>query len=396
MLIVMGWMLGCSGPGEDTTPTKPSPSTPSAECVPIGSVFDANIAPILQDKCGSCHGATPQFGAPYPIVDHGDIVAGIEGDRKVDAMLDELLEGSMPPQTSPALSHTELDTLVGWASCGAVHPDPPDGLLTNREVWVAGATPPANTIPVDVTADKEEIGPSVLDDYRDFSFTNLTTERMFIRRIEPLIDDSRVLHHMTLTRGPIGLPFLYTWAPGTQAIQMEDGGIVLEPDDELILEIHYNNGAGVPDAVDSSGVRLWVGPPEGREYAVMAPSTWLIRVPPNSESTAEMDCTVSRDFEVVASMPHMHEIGSTLEVNIQRPSGETDNLIDLSGWFFESQFWYDTPLQVRAGDVLDLTCGYVNPTDRTVWAGLGTSDEMCFNFMVVTPAEAAVQCASVF
>ena len=45
-------------------------------------------------------------------------------------------------------------------------------------------------------------------------------------------------------------------------------------------------------------------------------------------------------------------------------------------------------------DQLRMRCGYDNPTNETVTAGLGTSDEMCFDFMVVTPAAAAAQCAN--
>jgi hypothetical protein len=75
-----------------------------------------------------------------------------------------------------------------------------------------------------------------------------------------------------------------------------------------------------------------------------------------------------------------------------RADGSVENLIELSGWSFESQFFYEMPAQVRAGDQLVMTCGYFNDTDQVVVAGLATSDEMCFDFLVVTPASAEGQC----
>ena len=50
-------------------------------------------------------------------------------------------------------------------------------------------------------------------------------------------------------------------------------------------------------------------------------------------------------------------------------------------------------VDVRAGDQLEMTCGYDNPNDFAVTAGEGTNDEMWFDFMVVTPASAMTQCA---
>ncbi len=366
--------------------------TPQTGCVPTGAVFDENIRPILEAKCAECHGEVPAYGAPYAITEYDDIVAGDIGDRKVDRMLERLVDDTMPPSNATALLHAELDTLVGWTSCGAMHPPEPEGLDVNRDKWEAGATPPADTSPYELTADEEVIGPTVLDDYRSFTFGNIVNESMFIRRIEPIIDDSRVLHHITLTRAPLGFPFLYAWAPGTEAIQLDDGGIRLDPGDSLKVEIHYNNGAGVSDAVDSSGVRLWLGDPDGVEYGVMSPQTWNINVPANSTSTASQSCTAPYDYEIVAAMPHMHEIGDTFLHDVERVDGTIDNLIDLTGWSFESQFYYETPMQIFAGDQLHMTCGYDNPHGYTVRAGDGTGDEMCFDFLVVTPAKAALLC----
>lgn len=370
------------------------PGQGEPECTPFEASYTQNVEPILEVKCGECHGAEPAFGAPFSLLDgYEDLVAGDEGTRKVDLMLNALLAGTMPEASSEPLTHTELDTLVGWASCGMEHPDPSDGLVANRDVWEAPASPPEGSIAVDLTAVDEVVDVDDIDDYRRFFFSSIVESEQFIRRIEPIIDDSRVLHHITLTREQ-GFPYLYAWAPGTGAIEFPNGGMRLRPGDRLRVEIHYNNGAGVTDAVDSSGIRLWVGPPEGIEYGMMSPTTWNIWVPANSTGSVTQECTASMDFQIVAGMPHMHEIGDTFDHDVIRSDGTVDNLISLTGWSFEAQYFYDMPMSVSAGDQLRMRCGYDNPTNETVTAGLGTSDEMCFDFMVVTPAAAAAQCAN--
>ena len=72
-------------------------------------------------------------------------------------------------------------------------------------------------------------------------------EDRFIRRIEPLIDETRVVHHILVTIDRdrprddrddfkcIGFPpgdgYVYAWGPGQEAIQFDDGGLRLGPGD---------------------------------------------------------------------------------------------------------------------------------------------------------------------
>ncbi|MEZ4237883.1 MAG: hypothetical protein R3F59_17390 [Myxococcota bacterium] len=373
-----------------TVPTDPGTTT-AGGCVPTRDAFEANALPAIEANCTTCHGATPQFGAPYSLLDYDALVAGTEPDRIVDKMVLALTDGAMPPATQPDLSHNDLDTLVGWASCGLVHPDPGDGLVANRDVWQAPVDPPAGATAVNLSANGHYVGPNDIDDYQYFTFRNLVDHDMFIRRIEAVIDESRVVHHITLNH-LIGYDYLYTWAPGTGAIEFPDGGIRLSPNETLVMNIHYNNGAGIPDVYDSSGLRLWVDEPVGTEWGMASPAVYNIDVPPGQVAPATDTCRATRDYEILAAMPHMHEIGSEFHHTIERSDGTVESLIDLTGWSFEAQYFYEMPVTVHSGDLLTLTCVFDNPGSQTVHFGEGTSDEMCFDFMYVTPPEAAFQC----
>ena len=401
------WMLGflaaCGVPAETdgpvvTDPTVPTdttdPTSPTVDptaCVPSEAAFETNALRVIDTWCGECHGATPRFGAPFSLTEYAPLIEGEVGERIVDRMADELIQGTMPPGNAGPMPHAEEDTLISWASCGAKHPHFDEDLEASQPVFRAPDEPPEGTVPVEITADEEPIGPTVLDDYRTFSFTNIVEEDKFIRRIEPVVDDGRVLHHITV-RASTTSRYLYTWAPGTSAIQFPDGGIRLRPNDRLEIEIHYNNGSGAEGVRDSSGVRLFLADVEGTEYTMLEPTSWMIWVPDGQQRDVTATCTARNDFTVLAGIPHMHEIGSTFDQWLIREDGEREEMITLTGWSFEAQYFYEMPFEVHEGDQIELTCGFDNQTGSLVTAGLRTQDEMCYDFMYATPANAELDC----
>ena len=92
-------------------------------------------------------------------------------------------------------------------------------------------------------------------------------------------------------------------------------------------------------------------------------------------------------IKLVASAPHMHEIGTSLRTVVERASASEENacLIDIDRWDFEWQggYRYKEPLQLYPGDQIKTTCNYFNSTGSQVGFGEGTGDEMCFNFLFV-------------
>ncbi len=378
--------------GPTTTSKSPVDTSepPPADCVPDEAAFEANARPAIEAKCASCHTSPPEFGAPFSLLDYAPLVTGEPGRRIVDRMVTALVDGAMPPANAEALTHAELDTLTSWASCGEVHPDPGDGLVASQPVFEPPPDPPKGAEAIEITGVDFVVGPTMLDRYQRFRFGELVTEDRFIQRIEPVVDESRVVHHITL-QSSTGR-YLYTWAPGTDAIHLPDGGLRLRPDDVLTVEIHYNNGAGLPDITDSSGMRLWLVDDVDTEYTMVEPSTWAIGVPPKGTATATATCEAKSDFTVIAGMPHMHETGSTFETVLRRADGTEESMLELTGWAFEAQYFYEMPFEVSEGDIVEVVCGYDNPYDRWVTAGQRTQDEMCFNFMYVTPPDAQLDC----
>lgn len=382
--------------GDDDGGGSPSPDggpVGQADCVPSESAWNDGVAALVAERCGGCHAATPQFGAPFPLLDYATLVEGAEGTRIVDFMAFQVGEGLMPPIGARSLpSLAERDTITSWASCGDVRVETPVGLETNRPPFVAPVEPPAGLRTIDLTLEGFAVGPTVIDHYQERDFTALVEEDVFIRRMDAIIDDSRVVHHITLRQGdPDGsdasMTYLYTWAPGTGAFEFPDGGIRLRRGDNLRLQVHYNNGSGATDVRDSSGVRLYVGAVSGAEYTMAdpGPGAFGFSVAPRSDGTVESTCMVREPVTVIATMPHMHEIGDTFDIDVTR-AGTTTNVLRLGAWSFETQLFYELPLVLEAGDRLTVRCTFANPRNEVVQAGARTEDEMCFAFTYVTPA----------
>ena len=370
------------------------------DCVPSEAAWDSHASAIVDTYCSDCHGATPQFGAPFSLTDYQALVDGNHGDRKVDAMVQVLMGGQMPPAGYPLLSEGELHDLVAWASCGEEHPEHGLNLEATAPVWEAPAEPPAGVESFDITAGGYAVGPTVVDDYRCFAAEVPVDEARFIRRIEPIIDDGRVLHHslVTISRGgavspgsfscsgfPPGDDYLYAWGPGMSPIQFPDGGLRVDPGDTIVLQIHYNNGAGVQGVSDDSGMRVFHAPTEGPEYTMAELGTSSIFIPANSQAEASFDCTVNTEVDLEATWPHMHEIGSEFEQFVVRGDGSEEEVVSLTGWSFHAQRIYHTPMTLFPGDRIRGKCTWDNPYDHLVHFGPGTADEMCFSFLYVTP-----------
>lgn len=389
------------------------PEPAPADCVPDATQWDAVARPLIETWCGGCHGETPQFGAPYGLLDYAALVDGTPGSRRVDLLVDDVRAGAMPPPAQPQPTGDDRAALLDWATCGQNAGDPgegplPGGFDVDRPLLDAPAGPPAGTDFFELRADGFTVSADTSDRYQCFTFAAPVDEPRLIQRVETIVDDARVLHHTVLIPGGEGrepgqsgpcandnaLDLIYAWAPGQGPLHFPDGGIRLEPGERLTLQIHYNNTAGHADVADRSGVRIHHGPitPEAKIYDMLAFGPLGFRVAPRSVGQATGYCVLPQDTTVFASFPHMHEAGVAFEQMIQRADGSVEPFINLDGWQFDSQYLYATPIELSAGDVVTTTCTYRNLDDRVLRSGTATRDEMCFNFAYVTPPLAGRYC----
>ncbi|HHH31068.1 MAG TPA: hypothetical protein ENK57_22355 [Polyangiaceae bacterium] len=82
-----------------------------AHYVGAPSSYGSDVAPILVDRCASCH----DEGGSGPPIDFADPQAAID---RADTIIDRVLAGTMPPAGAIALTGEELSAIVRWYETG--------------------------------------------------------------------------------------------------------------------------------------------------------------------------------------------------------------------------------------------------------------------------------------
>lgn len=409
--LVVAVALGLAACDGATSPPLDASAADAPVCVPDLDAFDTTVRPHVEHYCGSCHGTTPNYGAPVTLLDGPSLLARrVDGTRLVDRIASRIVDGSMPPTGMPRLVDADADAIVSWASCGALTAPPATGLRSSGQPFLSPEDAPPGLTPLDFTADEYAVGPDTRDDYRCFVFDADVTEPRFARRFEMIFDETRVLHHLVLLRDterrttpgdfecidgsgmPAGSQYLYAWAPGQSALEFPAGGLRITPGERFIVQIHYNNGAHVPDVRDSSGVRLYLGPVEGPEYGMIAIGPTNFEIPAHGRETVSSRCTFAEDTTLLAGMPHMHLLGDSFTEEVVRADGEREPMIRVEGWDFGIQLFYSFPLTLHAGDAITTSCAFENSRDVSAVSGTGTEDEMCFDFLYATPPPSSRYC----
>lgn len=170
---------------------------------------------------------------------------------------------------------------------------------------------------------------------------------------------------------------------------------VAVPDDavSLVVEAHvYRFAEGEPMA---DRVRLTLA---GADVKVRA--GWSARgapVPalrPGHLETSTDACTLATAMHVYFAWPHEHLLGHSFNAAVTGPGGVL-TLVDVPSWDFTRQPAVAINADLAAGEVLNLTCTWLNSTDRYVLPGPKTTDEMCGLGLIVSPPLAgALPCLS--
>lgn len=399
---------GC--PAEDTGPT-----------------FHADVAPLLQRECMSCH----QEGgiAPFALTTFAEasaqsalIAFSVQSRRMPPSNLDNSGDCMTFPE-GRWLSDEEIAVFTGWHEAGA-----PEGS--------APATP-IEPLPLVTLGDQAEGLVDVVmaepytpvgsarepnDDYRCFILDPERDVDSWLTAYEILPGEPDEVHHMLLFSllsdeaeaaaadldaadnrpgfecfGDAGVDdtnLLAVWAPGKDALRYPEGtGLFVPANRKLVMQLHYNllNGA----TPDQTALRLQFADRVEKD-ALLVPLADDDLTVEGGLPDASYGFTVPllglpEPLEMHGVFPHMHTLGRTLEFSrqpISDPDGlQRQCLASVPRWDFHWQevAFYDAPVLLDGGDRLDVQCTF-DTTSRegpVVW-GEGTEDEMCLVFVYLT------------
>lgn len=390
---------------------------------PAAPTWNQDVAPIVERHCAGCHGATGG-GSGVPLTSYA-AAAAVQG-----LLRDAVDERRMPPwlasddcaayQDDISLSESDRATLLAWVDGGAPEGEP-------RTAPAETPVEPPSLARVDRTLGMPEpYTPTGTDDYRCFLLDWPETETAWVTGFDVAPGDADMVHHAiaflihptdadayraldaadpaegyACYGGPGGdvdtlvrTAWLGGWAHGSGATNLPDGtGLEVRPGSLVVLQMHYNTAAGA--GPDQSALALTIEH-ERQAWASLEPWTdvsWILGagmdIPPKTEGvTHEFTYTLEDDdhFRIHGAALHLHTLARSARMQVRHADGSTSCLLDIPRYDFDWQREYALaePVGVEAGDTLELSCTWDNPTDRTVAWGETTSDEMCLGITLLT------------
>ncbi|AKT40499.1 peptidylglycine alpha-amidating monooxygenase [Chondromyces crocatus] len=379
-----------------------------------GSGLPCEVEAVLQKDCRSCHGSSPQFGAPNPLVTHADLHAAGRSDpsKKVYELVSDRVHDTarpMPPPPASPLGEESLRLLDDWIARGA-----PAGSTSCEPSGEGGSgnLPTLNCTPdITIQAEAPYVMPKEVEDvYMCYGVDVEIGEKRQIIAHAPRVDNTTIVHHMLLFAADAAYPktpqvcnggnmgrLMGVWAPGGQALELPpEAGFAIEGTAHFVVQVHYSNLMGLDGEQDRSGYSLCTTDQlRPNDADVMAFGTNKIAVPPNGSQDVTCDLTIPALFPqitTISGMPHMHKIGTHISTTLLPADGRSPVDLGTSDpWDFDLQEWTDVRTTLGPGDLVRARCAWNNPTPYQVNFGEGTSDEMCFGFVMYYPRITAPQ-----
>jgi mono/diheme cytochrome c family protein len=409
------------------------------------------IKPIVDAHCAGCH----QNGeiAPFALTTYDEVKA------LAPAVKQQVVSRAMPPWSAdpghhafrfdPSLSDEQIALIEAWIDAGSPAGDPAaEG--APLEVEKQKLTRSDFTLAMD----GEYTPTTTPDEYRCFILDWTEPETVWVTGFDATPGNPKIDHHIAAYLvtpdnplgagvfdslaaldaadekpgyecfgGPSGdseLPIpaaqLGQWVPGQGGGDFPAGtGIEVPAGSKVVLQMHYNLNSG--PAPDLTKLDIMLGEPVDRP-AAFAPwlnTSWVfggMEVPAGNAAVVHEltgdprgffkqfigNVDTTNGFLVHAIMIHMHKLGVSGEVAIERADGSHDTLLSVSRYDFNWQRLYQLaePVAFHDGDELTVRCHWDNGPDnqpiidgmkqapRTVNWGEGTGDEMCVGNLYIS------------
>ena len=388
--------------------------------------FTADIAPILYEKCASCH--NPTGIGPMPLLEYADaktwaplISLKVQAREMPPWHLDKTT-GIQDYQNDISLSDEQIATIVAWVEGGSLEGDPADRpplpQLSSGDEWQTAALlgPPDFVVkspPYTVTANAQ-------DQWwvRNTNFKDLIDEPRYVRATElkgsyPL--GVKVLHHghAQLTSqdnsgnrvsGPVGRQGV-----GKAGDLFPDGtGMLIYPTGSINWNLHYFP-INQEVANEQAEAAVWLYPKgykpefETRGEQFFAADTgpgglWAgdLVLPPDSIKSQQGVRVLQQPALITSFRPHMHMRGRAQSLEAVYPDGRREMLARVDkynhSWQISYKFADDVAPLLPKGTMLMITSTWDNTAenpnnpDHRQWVVFGQRgvDEMSHLWLGVT------------
>lgn len=393
--------------------------------------YQADIKPILEKHCVSCH----QYGevGAMPLTTYDEVVAYAQMIRYVTT------SGLMPPwYADPAyrhfsnervLSQAEIQKIEAWVNTDLAEGTAPEETATKVPYTQEMDTHRKFDLEVSMSEAFEQYG-IYLDQYQVFILPTHLAEDTWIEGIEFVPGNKKIVRFASISVehtdrfdsldrwdprygyysfGGLGITpdeaLWYSWSPHQKASFYSSGRAkFLQKESNLIVHIHYGP-TGRPQT-DSSSIRLYFSKGKGirpihtvpliNPYVLTGDS---LSIPPDTKKIFHAVYTVPYDLEITSMTPQANLLCRSWEVYAKLPGQPGPiRLLKINDWNFnwKQTFYFEQPLTLPRGTEIHALARYdntldnpCNPSDKPVRFGWGAHlfSEMFFVYFEYTSAE---------
>ncbi|XP_050408479.1 uncharacterized protein LOC130010327 [Patella vulgata] len=363
-----------------------------------------------------------QFGKDFAQAGHQWTVELCEKDSDGDGMSNgqELgdpncqWEQGKAPDRDTLLSHPGICDPWGSAKCNETN----SWVKCDSDVLTCPAIDEEGTQRMDLRMNLTSV-PNKETTYMCMSFDLPSDEEYHLIASKPIINESKVMHHMLLFACADGAPVMTEprecgMGAGCSAIigmwtiglagecYHHDAGFRIGKGfyKRGLIQYHWNNPEKRSDLSDSSGMTIYYTK-NLRKYdaGVFRIGQVYLEIPPLlpkvvQQSTCSARCTkkiFKKPVYLTGGTNHMHYLGTAQHVLLRRTDGTKQMLTNDQPFRYDSPVThtYESPVVLNSGDSLETVCTYQSMSRRnTTFYGEGTYEEMCYSFFYYYPADA--------
>lgn len=383
--------------------------------------FARHIAPIVFDRCGSCH--RPGGPAPFSLLTYAAArqrareITEVTKSRFMPPWKAEPESGEFIGQSR--LTDAEIGLIRRWVDEGALEGDTRDlpPLPHWSEGWQLGTPDLVVTIPEPYTLQADGT-----DVFRIFVIPLPTGTTRYVRGMEFRPGNARVVHHANIrldrttasrrldaddpAPGYEGLMprsavypagHFFGWTPGQIApLVPKEFAWALHAGTDLVVQLHMQPSGKREVVQPSIGLYFGSDAPT-RTPAIVRLGDQGIDIPAGEPNYVITDSFVLPvDVELQAVQPHAHHRARVVKGFATLPDGTTRWLIHVKDWDFRWQhvYRYRTPFLLPKGTTVTMEYTYDNSAEnprnprhppQRVWWGQRSADEMGDLWLQVVP-----------
>jgi mono/diheme cytochrome c family protein len=368
----------------------------------VGRVtYAADVAPILQARCQSCH--RPGEAGPFSLLTYDQARRWAESIREV------VEDRRMPPwhadprfgrfRNDRGLSARQRATLLAWVEQGTPLGDPRDmpAARTFSAGWSIGTPDLVLQMPEPFAVPAEGFVR-----YQHFRVPTGFTEDRWVQAAEARPGDRAVVHHIGVyvddhtPRSSLAEPnvkhVVALYFPGDNSPVFPPGIARRIPaGSDLTFEVHYTP-IGIAK-VDQSAVGLiFAKEPAHHEARMRGIPDKKLRIPPGAANhEVRSSYTFPNDAHLLTLMPHMHVRGKDFLYTATYPDGRSEVLLSVPRYDFgwQSIYLLAEPKAMPRGTRIDCLAHFdnsaanpfnPNPKKEVTW-GEQTWEEMMIGYI---------------